>query len=140
MMELELIHENAFATARYDRKNKVLHASYEGIFNTELTQENFEVIISKLSDYPLRGGVFNCLNMKGTFTKLNSWLNEVWYPAIVPQGYVCWSMATNDVFTQFAANLLINKLTPKEITAKMFGSLEKAEQWTYNFLEQKELA
>lgn len=132
-MELELLHENEFAKAEYDRENKVLYASYKGLVNTDLAIENFEAVIAKLPECPLKAGVFNCMEMKGTFTKVNSWLNEVWYPAIIPQGYVCWSLATTDVFTRFAAGMLINSLTPKEVTAKVFGSLEKAKEWTYGY-------
>lgn len=136
LMEFELIHENDFAKALYDRENKILRASYNGLVNPDKAIENFEAIIAKLPEYPLRGGIFDCMNMKGTFTKVNDWLNSVWYPAIIPQGYIGWSMATTDVFTRFAANMLINKMTPKEITAKLFGSLDKAEEWTYDFLRK----
>lgn len=134
-MELEFIHENSFAKAQYDRENKVLHATYQGLVNVDLAIENFEAIIAKLDECPLRAGIFNCMKMKGTFTKVNNWLNEVWYPAIIPQGYLCWSLATTDVFTRFAASMLINSLTPKEITAKIFGSLEKAESWVYDYVK-----
>lgn len=136
-MELVLIHENNFAKALYDKENKVLRVDYTGIVNVNLAIENFEAIIAKLPQYPLRAGIFNCIHMKGTFTKVNDWLNSVWYPAIIPQGYVCWSMATTDVFTLFAATILINKLTPKEITAKVFNSVDKAEDWVMNYLEKK---
>lgn len=134
-MEYELIHQNKFATALYDRENKILRASYEGIVNVDLAIENFEAIIAKLPQYPLKAGIFNCMQMKGTFTKVNSWLNEVWYPAILPQGYLCWSMATNDIFTRFAANMLISTLTPKEIAAKLFGSMDEAEKWVFNYIK-----
>ncbi len=134
-MELELIHENNFVKAYYDRERQILRANYQGVVNVDLASENFDVIISKLSEYPLRAGIFNCMEMKGTFTKLNDYLKKVWYPAIIPQGYICWSMATTDAFTRFAANLLINSLTPKEITAKLFGSPDKAEEWVYDFLK-----
>lgn len=133
-MELELIFENKFAKVQYDREKRVMRASYQGMVNTELGIESFQAVIDSLPKYPLSGAVFDCLQMKGTFTQLNQWLNQVWYPAIIPQGYICWFMATTDVFTRFAGNLLINKLTPKEITAKMFGDLDKAEQWTYDYL------
>lgn len=135
-MELELIHENSFAKAQYDRENKVLWVTYNGVVNVDLAIENFKAIIAELDKYPLRGGIFNCMEMKGTFTKVNEWLKVEWYPAL-PKEYICWSMATNDVFTRFAANILINTMTPKEITAKLFGSLDKAEEFTYDFLKNQ---
>lgn len=137
-MELEKIFENSFANVQYDRENKVLRSTYTGLVNADLGVESFQAVLNELPKYPLRGAVFNCLEMKGTFTKLNPWLNSVWYPAIIPQGYICWSLATTDVFSRFAASMLIDKLTPKEITAKLFGTLEKAEDWTYSFLKNAE--
>ena len=77
----------------------------------------------------------NCINMKGTFTNINPWLNEVYYPKMIEEGYKCWSLATTDIFTRFAAGMLINKLTPKEITAKIFGDIDKASEWTYSFVK-----
>ena len=47
-------------------------------------------------------------------------------------------MASTDVFTSFAANILINTMTPKEITAKFFKSLDKAEEFTYSYLKDLE--
>lgn len=135
-MELELILKNEFATIEYDRENRVLRGSYYGVVNAELGTASFQGVLDVLDKYPLRAAIFNCMEMKGTFTQINQWLNEVWYPAIIPQGYICWSMATNDVFTRFAGSMLINKLTPKEVTANIFGSMEKAEKWTYDFIEK----
>lgn len=134
-MKLEVIFENDFASMQYDRLNEVLRAKYTGIVNAELGIESFQKVLDILPKYPLRGAIFDCMEMKGTFTQMNSWLKEVWYPAIIPQGYICWSMATTDVFTRFAGNMLINKMTPKEITASIFGSLEKAEKWTYDYIK-----
>lgn len=134
-MDLELIFKNDFASAHYDREKAILLAAYTGIVNVELGIESFQAVIDVLPKYQVRGAVFNCMEMKGTFTQLNPWLKEVWYPAVIPQGYICWSLATNDIFTRFAGSMLINTMTPKEITANIFGSLEKAEKWTYDFLE-----
>jgi len=135
-MELELVFENKFAKVQYDRENGVLRATYKGLVNVDLGIESFQAVLNNLPKYPLRGAIFDCMEMKGTFTQLNPWLKEVWYPALIPQGYVCWSMATTDVFTRFAGSMLINTMTPKEITANIFGSLDKAEKWTYDFLEK----
>lgn len=133
-MELELIIDNKFAKVQYDRENCVLRSAYQGLVNVDLGIESFQAVIDVLSTHTLRGAIFDCMQMKGSFSQLNTWLNEVWYPAIIPQGYICWSMATTDVFTRFAGNMLINTMTPKEITAKLYGSQDKAEKWTYDFL------
>lgn len=135
-MELEKIVENDFASAYYDREKAVLKAAYTGIVNVELGIESFQSVLNELGKYPVRGAIFDCMKMKGTFTQLNPWLKEVWYPAIIPQGYICWSLATTDIFTRFAGSMLINTMTPKEITANIFGSLDKAEKWVYDFLDK----
>ncbi len=137
-MELELIFENKFAKMHYDTEKSVLKADFQGLVNADLAIESFQEILDVLPKYPLRGGVFNCMEMKGTFTQVNPWLTNVWYPAVIPQGYICWSLATTDVFTRFAGSILINKMTPKGVAAKIFGSLDKAEKWTYNFLEKNQ--
>lgn len=135
-MELEVIFKNEFSSARYDREKRVLWASYKGIVKTDLSIESFQNVLDVLDKYPIRGAVYNMMEMRGTFTNMNQWLKDVWYPALLPQGYICWAMATTDVFTRFAGNMLINKMTPKEVTAHICGSLEKAEKWTYDFLEK----
>lgn len=135
-MELEFIFKNEFAEVKYDRENAVLRAEYHGVVVPELGIESFQAVLDVLDDYPLRGAVYNCMDMKGTFTQINPWLKDVFYPKTLPQGYVCWSLATTDIFTKFAGKMLINSMTPKEITANIFGSLDKAEKWTYDFLEK----
>lgn len=137
-MELELIYENDSAKVQYDRERKVLHVRYVGTVNANLAVQIFQAVLDVLPKYPLKAAIFDCMHMKGTFTKINPWLNSVWYPALIPQGYVCWSMASTDVFTRFAASMLINKLTPKEITAKIFNDLGKAEDWVYEYLKDIE--
>lgn len=133
---MELIFENDFATVKYDRENKVMRASYKGLVKADEGVASFQAMLDVLSDHPLKAAIFDCMKMKGTFTQLNSWLKDVWYPVVIPQGYICWSMATTDVFTRFAGGVLINKMTPKEITANIYGSLDKAEKWVYDFLEK----
>jgi len=135
-MELELIHQNQLATVEYDAENQIGWFTIVGLVNIELAVEAFEAYLKVLDQKPLRGAIFNCMNMKGTFTKLNPWINENWYPAIIPQGYTCWSLATTDAFSKFAGNMLINKLTPKEVTAKIFNSLEKSQEWVYEMVEK----
>ncbi len=135
-MELELLFENRFAKVKYDRENGVIRASYHGIVNTDLGIESFQALLDILPQTPIKGAIFNCMEMEGTFTQLNPWLNSTWYPALIPQGYVCWAMSTTDVFTRFAGSLLINTLTPKEITANIFKSTDKAEDWVYQFLNK----
>lgn len=135
-MDLELIFENSFAKVQYDREKGIMRASYHGLVNADLGIASFQAVLDVLPKYPLKAAIFDCMQMKGTFTQLNSWLKDVWYPAIIPQGYVCWSMATTDVFTRFAGSMLINKMTPKEITANIFGSTDKAERWVYDFLKK----
>lgn len=135
-MKLEFIFKNDFAEVYYDRENAVLRSSFHGLVVSELGIESFQAVLDELDKYPLRGAVFNCMEMKGTFTQINPWLKDVWYPKIIPQGYVCWSLATTDIFTKFAGKMLINTMTPKEVTANIFGSIDKAEKWTYNFLNK----
>jgi hypothetical protein len=133
-MVLELIYENSFAKAEYEREKSVLHCTFNGIVNADLGIEMFQVVLDKLSDYPIKAGVYNCTKMKGTFTHVNDWLKEEFYPPMIEQGYCCWSMSTSDVFTRFAANMLISRLTPKGVSAKVFDSTDKAKSWAYKHI------
>ena len=133
-MELEFVFENELAKVEYDKENKVGWFTITGLVNVELGIESFKEYLKVLDRKPLKGAIFNCMEMKGTFTKLNPWINENWYPAIIPQGYKGWALATTDVFSQFAGNMLINKLTPKEVSAKIFNSVEKAEKFVYDLI------
>ena len=102
----------------------------------ELGKKLFVEVMPFATNNPIHGGVYNCLEMSGPFSKLNKWFNKVLYPHLIPLGYRCWGIATSDVFTQYAANLLINTLTPREVTARVFGDIDKANIWVYNQLEK----
>lgn len=134
-MELKLLYQNELAKVEYDPVGKVGWFTIIGVVNVEKSIEAFEAYLKVLDENPIYGAIFNCMDMKGTFTKLNPWINENWYPAIIPQGYKCWSLATTDVFSKFAGNMLINTLTPKEVTAKIFSSVEQSRAWVYGMLE-----
>jgi len=136
-MELELITENRFGKFEYDRESHVLHGTFAGVFNLDLGRELFEDVMPFAKDNKIEGAVMNCLEMRGTFTKLNKWFDNVFYPHMIPLGYCCWSVASSDVFTRYAANMLINKLTPKEITAKIFGGMDDAIAFIDNHLKTK---
>ena len=137
-MELEVIFENDYSSAKFDRENGVLWATYKGLVKTDLAIKNFQAVVDELEKYPIKGTVYDLMEMKGSFSNLNQWYKEVWYPALIPQGYICWAMATSDIFTRVAGSMIINKITPKEVTAKIFGSVDKAENWIYEFLKKAE--
>ncbi len=139
-MDLELVFENRFGKMEYDRKGQVLHNTYKGLFVEELAKELFETSMPFIDKNPVRGTVHNSIEMRGTFTNLNGWFKEVYYPFLIPRGYCCWSAAVSDVFTKFAANLLIKQITPKEVQAKVFTRLEDSQRYVYEILEKEKVA
>lgn len=135
-MNLQAIFENDFGKAEYDSENLMLYVKFRGMVKIELSKEVFTEITKFIVDHKIIGGAIDCMEMKGAFTKLNSWFNTDYFPIMQANGYKCWSMATTDVFSKYAGTLLINMLGPKGITAKVFGDFEKAKEWTLSEIQK----
>jgi hypothetical protein len=135
-MKLDFVFENESSKAEYNEEKKLIIATYKGVVHYEQSVQWFENVLQYTSDHQVRGIAFNCMEMKGTFTKLNSWINENFYPPMIKQGYICWSLATTDIFTKYAASLLINTLTPKEIKVKIFGNMDSVLNWIVPYLKE----
>ena len=133
--EMENIHQNKFCYAKYHRPTKILFSEYEGRFDYDLTKELMEKIMEYAVHSRISGAVQNLTMVKGTFTKLNPWFKEVFYPHMIPLGYQCWGAAVaNDPFTRFAINALIGSMTPRGFQAKVFSEIDSAEKWVFNQL------
>ena len=124
-MELETIFESEASSAKYDRIKGILYATYKGLVKTDLAIQSFQAVVDALDKYPVKATIYNCMEMKGSFSNLNDFYKNVWYPALIPQGYICWAMATSDIFTKVAGSLIINKITPKKLPQKFSVHLIK---------------
>ena len=125
---MEKIFENSFGKAFYDKNTAMVHESYDGVVNPELAVEVVQSVKDFGVDNKIKGDIINLTNVSGTFTGINDYLAEEFFPVLIERGCVAFAMIlSNDIFTGFAANSLVKKLGVAEI--QLFNSLKEGTEW-----------
>jgi len=137
---MELIYENKYGKAEYDAATKTVRTQYIGISITEPIIDYLRKVIQFSENHPIRHGVTNLTQMKGTFTGAMDFIENEFYPKMIKNGLQSYAMVvSNDIFTKFAADQLTKKIGGK-LEWQVFESLEAAEKWTNSMkasLQQK---
>jgi hypothetical protein len=132
---MELIYENKYGKAEYDSTTKTVRTQYIGISMVEPIIDYLRKVIQFSQKYPIRHGVTNLTQMKGTFTGAMDFIENEFYPKMINNGLLTYAMViSNDIFTKFAAEELTKRIGGK-LDWRVFSDLEEAEKWTKSMME-----
>lgn len=127
---MEIILENIHGGGRYDRDRQVLQYRFVGLVNPELVKEICNAGLEFSKNNRIRGSYVDLSELSGTFTALHEYLTNHYFPAMIAQGLRCHAIILpHDIFTQFAANSLIQRMG--DFTMQTFGNVDEAVAWTY---------
>jgi hypothetical protein len=130
-----LIYENKYGKAEYETAKKTVRTQYVGISMVEPIIDYLQKVIQYSEIHPIRHGITNLTQMKGTFTGAMGFIEGEFYPKMINNGLRTYAMViSNDIFTKFAADELTKKIGGK-LDWKVFSSLEEAEKWTNSMIE-----
>jgi hypothetical protein len=132
---MELIYENKYGKAEYDRATKTVRTQYIGVSITEPIIDYLSKVILYSEKQRIKHGITNLTQMKGTFTGAMDFIENEFYPKMINNGLITYAMViSNDIFTKFAADQLTKKIGGK-LDWRVFSSLEEAEKWTSSMFE-----
>jgi hypothetical protein len=133
---MELIGKNKHVECYFDNQQKIVHLTFTGMVNVDLTKEITAKIIDFTKTNVVLGSFVNLSEMTGTFTKLNEHLINEYFPAMIKQGLLCEGVVVSkDVFTKFAADSLIQKMG--NFTMQTFQDKEQAYNWVVKNVKSK---
>jgi len=127
-LNMELITKNDLAEAKYDAEKKIAHYKFVGNVNVKLATEFLNDVVEFSKENKIKGIHCDITELVGTFTMMNDYLVNVYFPALIGQGLQCNSMVVSaDIFTQYATNDLIQKMG--NFTIRNFKDLDEAYKW-----------
>ncbi len=125
---MELIAKNNLATAEYDPELKIVHYKFVGKVNIKLATELLDEVLKFAKTHQVLGVHCDISKLNGTFTMMNDYLVNTYFPPLISQGLICNSMiVSNDVFTTFATNQLIQRMG--DFTIKNFNDIDEGYNW-----------
>lgn len=126
-MNKEVILENDFGIAVYDRNNMIIEISFNGRVNVDSMKSIFIKSMSFMETNPTKGLVNDLSQMTGTFTNLNEWILSDMKPTYDLGLRKSALVVSDDIFTEFAAQDLQNKA--KLVEFKIFKQPNEAFEW-----------
>lgn len=124
---MELLFKGKTSVAEYDEGKKCMSFTFDGYANVEEHKSMYVKAFEYMKTHTTEAFIMDFRNMKGTFTMLNDWVIETFRPAVA-MGLKKTAMILNeDIFTQFAANDALKKVTLIKI--QVFKDLEDADKW-----------
>lgn len=124
---METIFKGKTCFASYDSTKQRINFVFDGYANIEEHKNMYSKALIFLNTNKTVAFLMDFRKMKGTFTMMNDWVIENLRPA-VELGLAKNAMILNDdVFTAFAANDALKKVTLIQI--QIFKNDEDAEKW-----------
>lgn len=121
------IYKGKSCKATYMPEKKNILFEFEGIANIEEAKDMYVKVLEFMKTHKTISFINDLRLLKGTFTKLNAWVVEQMRPAI-QMGLKYDAMVVNqDIFTSFAIDDLMKKVSVLEI--QLFQTIEEAEKW-----------
>ncbi len=125
---MELIHENDFANANYDRSRFLVQTQYVGIAHVQPIVELLRKVMEHSGKEKVRAMRANLTRMQGTFTEAMEFFEKEFYPTMIKNGLLSYAIVvSNDAFTKYAATQLRKKAG--NVDFHIYQNLEEADQW-----------
>lgn len=126
-VEMKEIFNGKSCMANYIEEKKRIVFEFEGIANIDEAKSMYIKVMEFMKTHKTIAFINDLRKLKGTFTKLNSWVVEQMRPAI-QMGLKYDALVVNqDIFTSFAIDDLMKKVSVLEI--QLFQTMEDAEKW-----------
>lgn len=123
----QLLFDGKTCKAEYIAEKKTVLYTIIGYINVEENKEMYLKVFEFMKSNLTIAFMHDFKQMRGTFTQMNDWIVELFRPA-TQLGLKYEAMILNDdVFTQFAANDVIKKVTIVQI--QVFKTREDADKW-----------
>ncbi|MGD1846011.1 MAG: hypothetical protein ACFB10_11515 [Salibacteraceae bacterium] len=130
---MELIFENVHGGVRYDRKRQILQYKFVGMVRPELVKEVTGAGLKFAATNKVTGSTADLSELSGTFTALNDYLINEYFPPMIQKGLICHAIIVpHDIFTRFAANALLQRMG--DFTMRTFDNDVDAIQWVYEMI------
>jgi hypothetical protein len=125
-----LIYENKFGKAEYDETTRTVRTQYVGVAVPEAIKDYLSKVILYSEKQPIKHGITNLSQLKGTFTGALDFIENEFYPKMIENGLRSYAMIiSDDVFARFSADQLTKKIEGK-LYWQVFSTPEDAENWT----------
>ena len=121
------IFDGKSCSANYVEEKKRIIFKFEGIANIDEAKSMYIKVMEFMKAHKTIAFINDLRKLKGTFTKLNSWVVEQMKPAIQMGLKYDAMVVNNDIFTSFAIDDLMKKVSVLEI--QLFQTMEDAEIW-----------
>lgn len=121
--------KNASGSLRYDSSTKLIYQKAEEVpINTDQIKDSLKAIMNFVEKNEVKGLVVDISRVKGTFSMLNEYIATVYTPKIISHGVSFNAVVvSNDTFTKFATDQLVQKIRDFEI--RTFQNFADAEAW-----------
>jgi hypothetical protein len=128
MDRMEIINENAFASAKYDTSTKVVYYHFVGQIRVPLGMETLKKVMAFAQARPIKGIVSNLSKLQGTFTGATEFFEKEYYPHMIKNGLCCTAIiVSNDIFTKYAVKELTKRVGNFHL--HVFEDASEAERW-----------
>lgn len=125
---MELIKENSFAKAEYNPTTCIVYSRYAGDVNVNKALEVLEAQLDFSKSHKVKAIQADLSGLKGTYTMLNEWLENNFFPVIIERGMICHAfIVSSDIFSEFATKDLIKRIGDFEMGT--FNETKKSEEW-----------
>jgi hypothetical protein len=132
-MNLELVAENDFGVSQYERVNQIIHYKFRGVANIEKAKEIFHKTLDFSEKNKVSGIQSDIVELIGSFTKLEAYFSEDYFPILQKRGLKCNSIiVSKDIFSKYSAQRLVeNSAKHKNTGFKMetFSNIVEGYQW-----------
>jgi hypothetical protein len=136
---MEQIHEKRtssfYIRSDYDSKTQIAFVSGEGLLDLALVKETFETLMNHTVKNTIRAVITDAAKVRGTYTKLNPWFRDTYFPHMQKHGFLCFTSIVDDPCMRFATNMIIQAFVPKGLDAKLTPNIDEAKRWVYDKLE-----
>ncbi|MEL6535001.1 MAG: hypothetical protein AAFQ98_06285 [Bacteroidota bacterium] len=123
-----LIAENRFGKAEYEPNLKHVYYTFHGRINVDLAKEVCKEVIAFSEDHEISVSMADLSETSGTFTGLQGWLVQNYFPVMIGKGLLGHGIVVpDDVFTKFAAGSLIQKMG--NFMIRTFNNASESKEW-----------
>ncbi len=137
-MDRILIYKNKISKTYYDADKRVIYYEFAGIMDRKATEIQLNFVLDFVRSREVYGMLLDIRKLMGSFSKLLSFLQEVYYPIMLERGLYCKAIVvSNDIITNHLAEQLHKMLVGIGVKANIFHEIHDANEWMVKILEEK---
>ena len=123
-----VIAENSSGKGLYDEERKIIHNTFLGPVVIENGMQVFEAELEFVKIHPVFGLFIDVRNLSGSFSQVNPYLEETYYPKMMGKGLHYVSIIVSyDIFSQFSLEDMIQRMGNLDI--RTFFRFSEGLEW-----------